>query len=110
MFLPNFRRASSAASSAFSISFSRLAASVRNLEIIPSDSRRASLSVRSLIAASAESASEASLLAEAAAAPLAGTASLVEMDRVRLTMVVLRSVNPLRASPLTAEASCRAPS
>ena len=111
IFLPNFRSASSAASSAFSISFSRFAASVRNREMRPSDSRSASLSVRSLlVVVPVESAPDGSVLPEAVAAPLVVEAWLVDIDRVRLTMVDLRSVKPLSAPPPTTEASWRAPS
>ena len=54
MLMPNLRSASSAASSAFSMSLSRFAASERNREMSPSDSRKASLLVRSLSVASGE--------------------------------------------------------
>ena len=105
MFAPNLKMAASAASSAFSRSFSRFVASLRKREITPSESRRASLLERSLLSPSSLCASP-----DSAAVGVAGGDWPVDIDRARLTMVVLRSVKPLSASPPAAVASWRAPS
>jgi hypothetical protein len=97
MFVPNFKRASSAASSAFSISFNRFAASARNLASTPSDSFNAS-SVDS-------SCGDSLSVSDVDFSPVAGFGTS-DKALVRLTIEDLISPNPLDASSLTALSSC----
>ena len=102
MLAPNLKIAASAASSAFSRSFRRFAASVRKREMTLSDSLNASLSDRSF---SFPSFSASSSNVWFAAVGVAGGLCPVDIERALLTSVDLRSVNPLSASPLAAVAS-----
>ena len=100
--VPNLTRASSAASSAFSTSLKRLVASARNRDMRPSDSLRASLSVRSL---SGSCVAVATSRLSAAVVGGVSKASGFDNDLARLTIEDLKSVNPFNASSLAAVAS-----
>lgn len=91
MFVPNLSKASSAASSAFSMSLRRFEASLRKRERMPSESRWASLSDRgaSLVVASESLGSDSLTSLEGC---------LMEMERLRLMM----SLRPLEAWELAA--------
>ncbi len=106
MLAPKRKMAASAASSAFSRSLSRFVASDLKREIIPSESWRASLWVRSFPLVSA---SVAVGLGPAVLGVARGDCP-DDIVRARLTRLSRRSVKPLKASPPATEASWRAPS
>lgn len=98
MLVPNLRRASSAASSAFWMSLRRWAAATLRRERTVSDSLRASSVVSSRVVPEAP----------ASVAVFSGVAVARDKERVRLIMVSRRLEKPVVASWPTAESSCEA--
>jgi len=89
IFVPNFNRASSAASSAFSMSFNRFEASIRNLARTPSDSLSAASSSDIVFSASSFS---------SVVFPVAAESWTADIALVRLRIEERRSPRPREAS------------